>query len=332
MSAGLLLSGLPSTTSHAGLLPCAHLWLLPSPSLPPGYLRGVDVVAETSFEVTSQALTYDWRGYGVKLHIQQDSLPADCPQCRVEMKASLSGLYTLPADCELVSGLYWIYCPLKLSNHATLEVQHCSTQRKGLSFVRAECTQEQLPYMLRKQEGGVFSELSSYGSIKVYRFSVFGIVVLPYQFLIKPCFSSQMSNSQLESSSSHFSIEPQLNSQESDRQQSGSQQSDLQELSSQQSENQEPQPDSQLSDSPPSSSQQPDSHVFDTSRYEPQPDSQQSEKAQPSQKSDVLPYTAQVYYSNDIVNIWNALFTIRCRRGLDLEDTVSVDACVVTST
>ena len=181
MSAGLLLpsqASLPPITSHVDLQDCrVHIYgcfhLPPSP--PPGYLRGVDVVAETSFEVTSQAHTYEWRGYGVKLHVQQDSLPADCPQCRVEMRASLSGQYTLPANCELVSGVYWVYCPKKLSKRATLEVQHCSTRREGLSFVRAECTQEQLPYVFRRQEGGVFSEHSSYGSIELSRFSGWGI-------------------------------------------------------------------------------------------------------------------------------------------------------------
>ena len=160
----------------AGLV-CAHLWLLPLSSPHSDYLRGVDVVAETSFEVTSQAHTYEWRGYGVKLHVQQDSLPADCPQCRVEMRASLSGQYALPANCELVSGVYWVCnCPVKLFKHATLEVQHCSTRREGLSFVRAECTQEQLPYKFQRLEGGVFSEHSSHGSIELTRFSGWAIV------------------------------------------------------------------------------------------------------------------------------------------------------------
>ena len=185
----------------------------------------MDVVAETSFEVTSQAHTYEWRGYGVKLHVQQDSLPANYPQCRVEMRASLSGQYALPANCELVSGVYWVYCPVKLSKCATLEAQHCSTRREGLSFVRAECTQEQLPYMFRRQEGGVFSEHSSHGSIDLSKFSGWAIIRR-----LTSCFAS---------------------------------------------------------------------------------DSQQS-------------YSAHVYYDNDILNNWEVLFAIRCRKGLDLEDTVGV--------
>ena len=148
---------------------------LTSFSLPIGYLRGVDVIAETSFEVTNEAHTYKWEGYDMKLHVPQDSLPADCQQCRVVVKASLSGQYTLPAGCELVSGVYWIDCPAKFSKPLTLELQYHSVQRGRLSFVRAKCSQEQLPYSFLMLEGGVFSEHSSQGSISLSRFSGIGI-------------------------------------------------------------------------------------------------------------------------------------------------------------
>ena len=70
-------------------------------------------------------------------------------------------------------------------------------------------------------------------------------------------------------------------------------------------------------------SDQSDSQQSDTS--EPQPDSQQSGSPQSSsQQSDSSPYSAQVYYANDILNVWNVLFTVRCRRGLDIEDMVGV--------
>ena len=141
-------------------------------------LRGIDKIAETSFEITHQALTYEWSGYGVKLHIPQDSLPANCQQCNMEMIASLSGQYAFPANCEIVSGVYWIYCPVKLRKYATLEVQHCSKNKHGLSFFRAECTQEQLPYLFQRKRGGIFSEHCSYGSIDLskFKFSGWGIV------------------------------------------------------------------------------------------------------------------------------------------------------------
>ena len=126
--------------------------------------------------MTSQANTYHWEVYGVKLHIPQDSLPADCQQCRVEMRASLSGHYTFPTNSQLVSAVYWMYCSVKFCKRVTLEVQHCSKQTEELSFVRANCTQEQLPYTFQSVETGVFSESSSYGSIELSRFSGWAIM------------------------------------------------------------------------------------------------------------------------------------------------------------
>ena len=149
------------------------------------YLRGVEVIAETSFEVTNQPLTYKWKGYGVLIHIPQDSLPADRTQCRVEMNASLSGQYTLPANCELVSGVYWIHCPVKFIKRVVLEIQHSGRHRGELSFVRALCTQQQLPYCFQELEGGVFSEYSSNGSISLSRFSGWGIVWLKSFFTLQ---------------------------------------------------------------------------------------------------------------------------------------------------
>ena len=146
-----------------------------SNSLPSDYLRGVDVIAETTFDVTNQAQLYEWRGHGIKIHFQQDCLPTGCSSCRIKIVTSLSGQYSLPSGYELVSGVYWIHCPAKLSKHATMELQHCSTQRERLSFVRAECTQEQLPYVFKNVDGGVFSEHSTHGSVTLSRFSGWGI-------------------------------------------------------------------------------------------------------------------------------------------------------------
>lgn len=157
----------------------------------------------------------------MKLHIPPDSLPADFSQCRVEVKASLSGQYTLPADCELVSGVYWIKCAVKPSKPVTLELQHSSRQREGMSFIWADHYWGQLPISFQKQKGGVFSQYSSQGSISLYTFSHgWGIV------------------------------------------------------------------------------------------------------ARKSRSSVAHQYSAQVCYADVNLNTWQVLFTVRCRRGLDLEDTV----------
>lgn len=120
--------------------------------------------------------TYDWTGFGLKLHIPQGSLPANCQRCTVDIRASLSGQYTFPADSELVSGVYWIHCPVQLSRPAMLEIQHSKQCTEGLNFVRANCTLEQLPYSFQRQEGGMFSKHSYYGSIHLTRFSGWAII------------------------------------------------------------------------------------------------------------------------------------------------------------
>ena len=67
------------------------------------------------------------------------------------------------------------------------------------------------------------------------------------------------------------------------------------------------------------------SQQSDSQQSKSESDSLQSDSSQSiSQQSDGLLYSAQVYYSSDILNIWKVLFTIRCRRGLDLEDMVGV--------
>ena len=135
----------------------------------------VDVVAETSFKVTNESLDFQWQGYGLSLHIPQDSLPCN-HKCIMEIRASLSGLYELPEDCELVSGVYWIYCPVKFSKPVTMKLQYDGSVTEGLSFVRAECTPKQLPDTFRKVESGLFPQDSPHASISVTHFSGWGII------------------------------------------------------------------------------------------------------------------------------------------------------------
>lgn len=125
--------------------------------------------------MTNHDLVYEWEGYGLRFHVPQDSLPAKYSQCTVMIKASLFGQYEFPADCELVSGIFWIYCPVKFSNHVTLELEYNSSSREGLQFLRAECTQKELPYTFEQLEGGKFSEHCNYGCIRLLRFSGFAV-------------------------------------------------------------------------------------------------------------------------------------------------------------
>ena len=168
-------------------VPCVYMYL------PIGHLVGVDMIAETTFMIGSDACTFQLKGCGVKLHIPQDSLPADCQKCMIRIGASLSGQFKLPPSCRLVSGVYWVHCPVKLSKNVTLEVQHCSTQTEDLRFVWAESIKEPLaPYLFKILEGGEFPRGSTHGSIELPTFSLFGIIfmwcasfIYPYSYSAK---------------------------------------------------------------------------------------------------------------------------------------------------
>ena len=140
----------------------------------------MDVIAETSALITNQAQTFNWAGYGLKLHIPQQSLPARLEECRLHLKVALSGQFELPQSTSLVSAVYWIDSEprCKFSKHLTLDIQHCvkPTDTSKLSFVQAKCSQTDLPYKFKNVEGGVFSSDSAHGYVQCNCFSLFGAV------------------------------------------------------------------------------------------------------------------------------------------------------------
>ncbi len=139
-------------------------------------LPGVEVLARTTIIVTNSADTFHWVGYGFRLTIPQGSLPAGVDQCQLDIVASVAGQYQFPDNLQLVSGVFWVR-PLPLcqfQKQLTMEIQHCAqmTSSTKLSFVRACCSQESLPYTFKQLEGrGSFSEHSSYGSLELNQFS-----------------------------------------------------------------------------------------------------------------------------------------------------------------
>ncbi|XP_064401960.1 uncharacterized protein LOC135347815 isoform X2 [Halichondria panicea] len=139
-------------------------------------LPGVEVVASTCVIVTNSPQIFRWVGYGFKLTIPQGSLPAGVDQCRLDIKASVAGQYQFPDNLQLVSGVIWIrpYPSGQFQQQLTVEIQHCAkmTSSTKLSFVRAHCSQESLPYTFKQLEGrGSFTEFSSYGSLELNQFS-----------------------------------------------------------------------------------------------------------------------------------------------------------------
>ena len=137
-------------------------------------LRGVEVCGEMTVVVhSSRPQQITWEEFGLKLHIDEGSLPAGIDQCILDIKASLAGQYEFPDNSYLVSAIFWFRCePMcKFTKPVTVEMQHCARREKAkLTFVRAVCSQKQLPYIF-KQLGGDFSSHSSYGVVDVNGFS-----------------------------------------------------------------------------------------------------------------------------------------------------------------
>ena len=143
-----------------------------------GYLRGVDVIDKTSFTYAGKAQTYEWRRFGFRMHIPENTLPLEVDECRIHLKVSFSGQFQFPEDTELISGIYWIATPHKFAKAVTVEIQHCSKTEhpSNLTYIVAKCTQDVLPYHFSILSGGTFSPSSRYGSIDVTHFSGFAIV------------------------------------------------------------------------------------------------------------------------------------------------------------
>lgn len=117
-----------------------------------------------------------WEGFGLRLHVHEDSLPVGMEQCTLNIKASLAGQYEFPENLYLVSAVFWLRCEptCMFTKPVTVEIQHCAKSENvdnfKMKFVRAVCSQTQLPYTF-KRLGGDFSRHSSYGVIQVKGFS-----------------------------------------------------------------------------------------------------------------------------------------------------------------
>ena len=144
--------------------------------LPCSDLPGVKVLASTCVIVTNSPQTFHWVGYGFKLTIPQGSLPAGVDQCQLDIMASVAGKYKFPYNLQLVSGVFWVrsHLPGQFQQLLTVEIQHCAKMNSTakLSFVRARCSQKNLPYTFKQLEGsGSFTDKTSYGLLELNNFS-----------------------------------------------------------------------------------------------------------------------------------------------------------------
>ena len=156
------------------------------------YLRGFETFAETSFVVNdSWSHSFEWQRYGLKLHIPEGAVPAENTECRVDIKAGFTGQFNIPDELQLISCVYWLSCPQKFVKPVTLEIEHCaslqdSSQSSSLQFIVAKCSQAELPYQFRVLKKGIFVPRSSYGSIELSQFSLFGVSILKRAWRLWP--------------------------------------------------------------------------------------------------------------------------------------------------
>lgn len=135
------------------------------------------MVGETEILVTNDGGFFEWIGYGLRLSILENSLPAGMEMCRINIKASLSGLFQLPDDSDLLSPVFWISTPVRHARSpVTLEIQHCASNNKSnLSFISTKFLQKNPPYIFTPLTGGRFTAGNSYGSIQLSHFCGVGI-------------------------------------------------------------------------------------------------------------------------------------------------------------
>lgn len=150
----------------------------------------MEVVAETRFLLKGRhSQTFVWKGHGLKLSVPEGALLFD--HTAVDIKAGLAGQFELPANTHLVSPVYWICCDETFQRPVMLEIQHCAAIQNDsegslLHFVTARCSQSELPYKFKVLRNGTFSKLSSFGTIEVKQFSLFGIVFDKPKLLLSP--------------------------------------------------------------------------------------------------------------------------------------------------
>ena len=146
-------------------------------------LRGVEVIAETTFVVTNKPQSFVWQGYGFKLHFPGGCLPEGTKECTINIKASLAGQYKFPETSHLVSAVFWLRCESRCMTFAkpiSMEIQHCAREKNisKLCFMKAFCSPKKLPYDFepQKDRDSCFNKSSSYGVIELDSFS--GVAVI----------------------------------------------------------------------------------------------------------------------------------------------------------
>ena len=141
---------------------------------------GAEVLAETVLEISGNGhQSVSWSGHGFRLTVPSGAVP-DGTTISLAIKAILYGEFDLPADCQLMSAIYWIHSSHLFNRDVILHLEHCGVieseaECSEYQFVAGRCSQADLPYLLSIREGGVFTPHSYEASVSVKQFSFYAI-------------------------------------------------------------------------------------------------------------------------------------------------------------
>ena len=130
------------------------------------HIRGIEVIAEKTFTLTQEEVDLNFEGYGFKLHVPENSVPAEVSEAQLNVRVSLSGPFQIPSNSELLSAVYWIFSPHKFKKPITVKIQHCAAlssdqQCSKLTFVCTKRTQKELPYTFKELDQAFNLDLKS---------------------------------------------------------------------------------------------------------------------------------------------------------------------------
>ena len=113
-----------------------------------------DIITEKTVQVTDEEQHIDLEGYGLRLHIHQNSLPENCSQFQLKMAVSRAKVCTLPTENGiLVSAVYSFNHNLgdrKLRRPASLEMQHCVVGGSNYPLFIVQSNEISPPFVFRE--------------------------------------------------------------------------------------------------------------------------------------------------------------------------------------
>ena len=127
-------------------------------------------ICATESILVSGKNVFVWKGYGFKMHIPENALPAGKTECVVHLAVTLPTIkqFDLPDNAIPVSAFYDISAPSGFGP-VTVEIQHCvcTSQGAALSFI---ISTNDMPFEYMKG-GELNPENRSYGRVQVEHFS-----------------------------------------------------------------------------------------------------------------------------------------------------------------